>query len=428
MRRDPILAVDVGGSALRVGLVRADGTIAASSAVALRIEEPRAGWAELDPQAWWQAFLRASGRALRDTPRIAAICVCAMTRTQVLLDRNGRAVGRAILFRDRRAGFEATARLAWIERHQPARAARIAHVLEPKDYLAYRLTGIMAEGDLAPSQQVGTVGSLAKLAGVPVFAGAMDTWASAIGAGAVEPGQAYDVAGTTEAVGLVTAQPVQARGLRAFRWTEATHQVGGPTQAGADCARWCHDVFRVRGSLADAVARVGPALRADAPLFLPYLAGERAPVWSSGVRGAVHCVDRAHTPDDFLWSVMDGVAHAVRDIVEIAESAAGMRARELRACGGGAQSDAWCALKADVLGLPVIRSRAAETGLVGAAMAAAVGLGWYPDLARAAARMARPGRRFLPRARFAEGHARRAAQYAAAKRYALELSEWPRSA
>jgi xylulokinase len=422
MRRAPILAVDVGGSALRAGLVRADGTILASSAVALRIEEPRAGWAELDPQKWWDAFTLASGRVLRGAPGVAAVCVCAMTRTQVLLDRNGRAVGRAILFRDRRAGFDLESRLAWIERHQPARAARIAHVLEPKDYLASRLTGVLPDADLEPAQHIGTVSSLAKLAGVPVFAGAMDTWASAVGAGAVEPGQAYDVAGTTEAVGLVIAHPASAPGLRSFRWTATAHQVGGPTQAGADCARWCHDVFRVRGSLANAIARVGSTLRPDAPLFLPYLAGERAPVWSGDVRGAFQRVDRAHTPDDFLWSVMEGVAHAVRDIVAIAAKATGTGARELRACGGGAQSDAWCSLKADVLGIPVIRSRAAETGLVGAAMAAAVGLGWYRDLEQAASRMAKPGRRFLPRRRFADGYAQRAAQYAAVKQFALDSS------
>jgi sugar (pentulose or hexulose) kinase len=119
---------------------------------------------------------------------------------------------------------------------------------------------------------------------------------------------------------------------------------------------------------------------------------------------------------------MEGVAHAVRDIVQIAQSAAAANAHELRACGGGAQSDAWCSLKADVLGIPVIRSRAAETGLVGAAMAAAVGLGWHPDLRTAAARMAKPGRRFAPRARLAAAYARRAAMYDAAKRYALELA------
>ena len=252
----------------------------------------------------------------------------------------------------------------------------------------------------------------------------MDTWASAIGAGAVEPGQAYDVAGTTRGRRPRHPRnrwqpPVCARSP----WTETTHQVGGPTQAGADCARWCLETFRVRGSLGDAIARVGAALRQDAPVFLPYVAGERAPVWSSDVRGAFHRVDRAHGPDDFLWSVMEGVAHAVRDILGVAQAAAGARAHELRVCGGGAQSEAWCSLKADVVGVPVIRSRATETGVVGAAMAAAVGLGWFPDLRSAAMRMAKPGRRFVPRPRYAKAYERRAATYAAAKRYALELAE-----
>ena len=426
MRRAHILAVDIGGSALRVGLVRADGTVTASCAVALRIDEPRAGWAELDPNAWWRAFVRASGRVLRDAPAVAAVCVCALTRTQVMLDRHGNALGPAMLFRDRRAGFDAPSRLAWIERHQPARFAAIARVLEPRQWLAYRLTGEIAKSETAlPWHDVGAVRSLRALDGVPVFAGAMDTWASAIGAGAVEPGQAYDVAGTTEAVGLVTSTPVAAPGLRSLPWTETTHQVGGPTQAGADCARWCHATFRVRGTLSDAIARTGAALREHAPVFLPYLAGERAPVWSSDVRGAFHRVERGQGPDDFLWSVLEGVGHAVRDILGVAQSAAGVTAHELRACGGGAQSDAWCSLKADVLGIPVIRSRAAETGLVGAAMAAAVGLGWHGTLRSAASRMARPGRRFAPHARTAAAYARRAAIYDAVKRYALDLSIYP---
>ena len=423
MRNEAILAVDVGGSALRVGLMRADGALVESSAVALRIDEPRAGWAELDPEAWWQALVRASTRVLRGAPKVAAVCICAMTRTQVMLDRNAHTVGPAMLFRDRRAGFDVAARMAWIERHQPARFARIAQVVEPKDYLAYRLTGGVPATAALPWHHVGNVQSVARLSGVPVFAGAIDTWASAVGAGAVEPGQAYDVAGTTEAVGLVTARPASAAGLRSFAWTEDTHQLGGPTQAGADCARWCHDVFRVRGTLADAIARTGSRLREHAPVFLPYLAGERAPVWSGSVRGAFHRIDRAQAPDDFLWSTMEGVAHAVADIVRLAETGAGTCATEVRACGGGAQSDAWCALKADVLGIPVIRSRAAETGLAGAAMAAAVGLGWYADLRRAAMRMSKPGRRFMPHARVVEAYARRAATYAAIKRYALELAD-----
>ncbi|MCC6870592.1 MAG: hypothetical protein IT522_17395 [Burkholderiales bacterium] len=454
MRNEHILAVDVGGSALRVGLVRLDGTIIATSAVALAPDEPRAGWSELDPERWWQALRHATARVLRRAPPVAALCIGALTRTQVLLDANGRAQGRAILFRDRRAAaiarelrdataFDARARLAWIERHQPGRHARIAAVVEPKDYLNYRLTGVLAADrvtrsreaalPLAPDhvvdpwQAIGTVRSaaLARLAGVPVFAGSLDTWTSAVGAGAVAPGQAYDVCGTSEAVGLITAQPTRVPGLLHLAWTATAHQVGGPTQAGADCARWCHDTFRISGTLASALARVGDALRADAPLFLPYLAGERAPLWSTTVRGAFHRIDRGHGPDDFLWSTLEGVGHAVRDILRRAQAGSGVSAHEVRIAGGGARSDTWCALKADVIGVPVLRTGATETGLVGAAMAAAVGLGAYPDLERAARRMARPARRFVPRPRYAAAYAQRAALYDAVRDAALALAPLP---
>src|SRR5207248_117946 len=112
-----------------------------------------------------------------------------------------------------------------------------------------------------------------------VFAGSMDAWASAVGAGALRPGQAYDVAGTSEVVGLITAERQQAAGLVSLVWAEGVHQIGGPTQAGADGARWCHDIFRLRGSLAGrrAARRGGGAtaaraVRAGAPAGVPHTA------------------------------------------------------------------------------------------------------------------------------------------------------------
>jgi xylulokinase len=97
----------------------------------------------------------------------------------------------------------------------------------------------------------------------------MDAWASAVGAGAVRPGEAYDVAGTSEVVGLITRERRGAPGLVSLRWSEDVHQIGGPTQAGADCARWCHEIFRLRGSLAAAIERAeGRAPAEDLPLFL----------------------------------------------------------------------------------------------------------------------------------------------------------------
>src|SRR5690349_3987492 len=244
VRNELVLAIDIGAGSLRAGLVALNGRVAAAAAVPLTIAEPRRGYAEMDPALWWRAFTLASTRVLRAMPRpghVLGVCICGLTRTQVLLDGSGAPLGAAILFRDRRAAdiaremngvtaFDAEARLAWLERHQPKRFARIAKVVEPKDYVSYRLTGEHTRANAKPWQQVGVVAALPRLAGVPVFAGAMDTWASAVGVGAVRAGEAYDVAGTSEAVGLLTAAPVRARGLMTLPWTDETHQVGGPTQ------------------------------------------------------------------------------------------------------------------------------------------------------------------------------------------------------
>lgn len=454
------LTVDVGAGSLRAGLVRKSGRVAAIATVSLAIDEPQPGWAEIDPEQWWRALAMACARVLRALPRSArveGICICGLTRTQVLLDAGGAPLGRAIAFRDIRAAkvasemggvssFETTARMRWIERHQPRRFARVAAVAEPKDFLNHRLTGVLAGdtvtssrgGDppwmpralVAPWKAVGVVRSSAspfkRLAGVPVFAGAMDTWASAIGAGAAEPGDAYDVAGTSEAIGLVTERRSTVPGLIPLDWTERAHQIGGPTQAGADCARWCHQTFRVRGTLEDAVERVARgALRSDAPLFLPYLSGERAPVWNSDVRGTLQRISLASSADDFLWSTLEGVAMAVRDILVHAQAGSGVQARALHVCGGGARSDGWCKLKADVTGLPVLRSIESETGLVGGAIASSVGAGLHASIADATAAMVRRKRRFAPDPRRRDAFAARFARYREMKDAALAMSGQP---
>jgi xylulokinase len=261
-----------------------------------------------------------------------------------------------------------------------------------------------------------------RLVGVPVFAGSMDAWASAVGAGAVRPGQAYDIAGTSEVVGLIIGERRTVPGLVSLLWGEAVHQIGGPTQAGADSARWCHDIFRLRGGLAAAIERAGGVVPSmELPLFLPYLAGERAPLWREDLRAAFHGVSRRHGPDDFLFAVLEGVAHAVRDIVAIAASG-GEAPHELRVCGGGARSDAWCQLKADVTALPVMRAASRETGLVGCAIAAFIGLGRHPDLAAASDAMVPVERVFAPRPQFAALNEARAQSYRRAKEAALEMA------
>ncbi len=336
---------------------------------------------------------------------------------------------------------------------------RIATVLEAKDFLNFRLTGTAAADAvtysrydalraddrplpewlarcrgllelrrLAPWHPLGPITSrqspFDRLAGIPVFAGAMDAWAAAVGAGATRAGQGYDIAGTSEVTGLITPGRAFVPGLVSLLWSDGAWQIGGPTQAGADSVAWCHRTLRVRGTLAAAVERAGarpPA--ADRPLFVPYLAGERAPLWRADVRGSFEGLSREHGPEDFLWAALEGVAMAMRDILARAVAGSGQALSDVRVAGGGAQSNAWCQMKADVMNVPMVRTAHRETGLAGAAVAAAVGLGWYSSLAAAADALCPVERAFAPRPAFAGIYAERAARHDRARRHAVAQAD-----
>jgi xylulokinase len=151
-------------------------------------------------------------------------------------------------------------------------------------------------------------------------------------------------------------------------------------------------------------------------------------LWRADVRGVFEGLALASGGDDLLWAVLEGVAMQVQAILALAVDGSRSRLREVRVTGGGAQSNAWCAMKADVLNVPVIRTSQPETGLVGAAMAAAVGLGWHVDLAAAARAMCKVERIFEPRAARVEMHAARSQRHAHARRHAVEAADAAREA
>ncbi len=479
MVREVVLCADLGTGSLRVGAVTAKGTVVATASALLRAEQPEPGSRIIDPEVWWRSLARVIVRTLdqlskRD--RVRGLCLSGVTRSQVVLDRAGRPLSPALLFRDQRAmddaaevahyfpaanpadeitAFHPLARIAWFARRHPEALDRVGAVLEPKDFLNYRLTGeigtdsvtysrydnlratgrplpdwlercvgLLALPRMAPWQMRGIVTNRqspwSRLAGIPVFAGAMDAWATAVGSGAMHTGQGYDIAGTSEVAGLITPARVDVSGLVSLLWGEQVYQVGGPTQAGADSVLWCHRALRVRGTLAAAVERAGMMSPTEKlPLFLPYLAGERTPLWRADVRGAFEGLSRDHRADDFLWAVLEGVAMAMRDILARAVKGSTRELSEVRVAGGGAQSNAWCQIKADVMNVPMVRTSHRETGVIGAAIAAAVGLGWHPTLAAAASAMCAVERAFEPRLALAPLYTERAERYDRARQHAI---------
>jgi len=442
-----ILAVDLGGSGLKAALFTLEGEELASAARPLAFAEDEAsGRSEQDPELWWQAFSQAADEIAGKSAleNVAAVAICGFTRTQVLLDGEGEVLRPAIGFRDSRAAaavraakaepafaahsgagdlnpYHPLARLLWLKDAEPETWARTRLVLEPKDFLNFRLTGTPAsdpvslhwllkalgEGSptlaqaagidrrplpeiLSPSDPVGTVreglpGALARLAGAAVFCGSNDTWAAVAGLGGLAAGRAYCISGSSEVFGLLTDRPGKAEGLITIPWQELWH-LGGPGQNGSSVLSWIVDRVdpspRPFGERLDAL--LAEPENPQPLLFHPFLYGERVPFWDPDLRASFLGLGPGHGRGDLVRAVMEGVALLNRLVLERAEAAAGRRAEEVRLAGGGARSPVWNRIRADITGRRMLVPGAREMGLSGCLALARLGLGLAPDIGSAA--------------------------------------------
>lgn len=445
-----VLACDLGGTSLRATLIDARGEIRAESVVPCPATVVRAGWSEMDPGAWWQVLVEASANLASAAPAlfdaVQAVAICGVTRSQVFLDGDGKPLRPAIVWNDCRSArsasrlaaelppehpesanvnaFHPLARLAWLRDEEETTFRKLAVVLEPKDYLNFRLTerqasdGISMARLLASARPVhgvelmGAIGSSAgvlppildpcarvgtivsghtapfdRLRGVPVFCCSIDTWASAAGLGALRPGVAFNISGTTEVLGVMSRHFVPAKGLLSVDWG-GLFQLGGPSQNGADTVRW---LLSLLGRDESDDASIGIAVDAllaqprhpQALLFLPYLQGERTPYWDPALRGAFIGLNRQHRAVDLAYAVLEGVAYLNRIVLERAEAALGQAVTEIRFGGGAASNTVWRQIKADVCERPVVVGAASQPGALGAALVAWTGLGRFDSLEQA---------------------------------------------
>ncbi len=329
------------------------------------------------------------------------------------------------------------ARLRWLATHRTADWTQCAAVLQPKDYLHLRLTGEVATDvhsgfglldpatrryhpallsllEMDPSrlppalEPTATVGRVTPQAadetglapGTPVIVGTIDAWCEIMGSGVSAAGQAVDVAGTSEVVALIGEARAAVEGIFDSPLIGDLRWLGGPTQAGGSALAWL-----ARGFYPDTDGGTLERLEAEAAaippgaeglLFLPYLAGERTPVWDDRARGAFVGLTFHHNRAHCARAVYEGIALAVRHVLELCERAAAADAVELRVCGGGSRSALWNRIKADAVGRPVLQLEVAEAACLGAAMLAALGARLYPDHHSAAAGMVRLANAIAP--------------------------------
>jgi xylulokinase len=244
---------------------------------------------------------------------------------------------------------------------------------------------------------VGTV--QAKETGLPADAVAvvatMDAWANLYGSGVTRSGQAMEVAGTSEIIGLLSDRCRPTAGVVSFLPVDGLYLHAGPTQAGGDALRWFAELFDL--SIEKALLEAERAEPGSLGLvFLPHLMGERAPLWNSDARGVFFGLSSDHRRGEIARSVLEGVAYSARHLLDEVEAAAERPAGVLRSSGGGARSDLWCQIKADVLDRPLERLAVVQSGVLGASLMAGVGAGVFGNLAEAADRMVHVERSFDP--------------------------------
>ncbi len=455
MAAETLIGIDIGTTSLKAGLFDRDGALLAETSASYGVDRPRPGWAEQDPELWLRGA-RAALETLAGSARagaVRAVGVTSQVNTHLFVDAQMRPLGPAILWQDLRAteaaarldaeigdadkrawfgaaapipASSALARCAWAAAEAPATWKRTAQVLAPKDYVLAELTGravadpISAVGlvgeDLDyvapflaavpgagertppladPLEGAGVVRAGLPAAGAPVAVGTMDAWAAMFGVGAARDGDAMYLSGTSEVVGLISSERHPAAGVVSFPDWRGITLHAGPTQAGGAALAWACGFFgrEVGDLLALAAAE---RIDAQSPLFLPHLAGERAPIWDASARGTFAGLRADHGPGAAALAVLEGVAFSARWVLEAVEAAGGRRAEVLRAGGGGMRSDLWAQVRADALGRPLARAAGPEAAARGAALMAGVSAGLWPDLAAAASDWARTAETFTP--------------------------------
>jgi xylulokinase len=438
-----LIGLDVGTTSLKGVAITEDGTVEARASAGYALQMPRPGWTQQDPRDWWQAAEAVLARL--GGGRADGIAVSGQMHGLVALDGSGRPLRPAILWNDgrtaeecleieRRVGTErlieltgnraasgfTAPKLLWMQRHEPEQFARIRHVMMPKDYVRYRLTGEIAADvsdasgtlmfDVAERrwsaevlaalevpagwmpqvhESTAPVGSAGR---APVAAGAGDQASGAIGAGVTHTGVASVVLGTSGVVFAPLAGYRVDPRARLHTFCDARpggwHAMGVMLSA-AGSLRWLRDTV-APGTPFGALSEEAASWDAGSGglLFLPYLSGERTPHNDAAARGAFIGLGLEHDRGAMARAVMEGVGYGLRDSLELL-TALGDRPRVGRASGGGAASELWLRIVASALGLRIERIEVEDGSAYGAALLAGVAAGVFASVDEAASRCVR---------------------------------------
>jgi xylulokinase len=448
---ETLIGLDVGTSGVKAIAISPDGELLATAEASYASSSPHPGWSEQDPEDWWHAAESCLAR-LPSGP----VGLAGQMHGLVVLDGDDRVLRPAILWNDQRTaaecaeieervglerlialtgnraltGFTAP-KLLWLRHHEPEVYARIAHVLLPKDYVRFRLTG---ERAIDAADASGTLlfdvarrrwsSEVCAALEIPLewlppshesteIAGAGDQAAAALGVGIASAGGPLSVVlGTSGVVFAVLPEYAPEPEARLHVFCHAvpdTWHAMGVMLSAAGSAVWLRGVFGGDYmQLDDEAARWSPGV--DGLLFAPYLAGERTPHADPDVRGAFTGLSLHHDRGALWRAMLEGVAFGLRDSLELIRSL-GVKPVSARVSGGGARSALWLRIVASVLGVPLELTASPEGSAFGAALLAGVRAGTFADAQDAVARCVHVTSRVEPEWDYDDAYMRFSALY-----------------
>lgn len=463
-----LIGIDLGTSATKTVLFDEVGNVIASASREYPLYQPQNGWAEQKPEDWYEASISTLKEVITksgvDSADIKGIGLSGQMHGLVMLDEANKVIRPSIIWCDQRTakecveitekvgakrlieitanpaltGFTAS-KILWVRNNEPENYARCRHILLPKDYVRFMLTGVYATevsdasgmqlldvpgrcwsdevleklnidkallGKVYESPEITgyvtkEIAALTGLAeGTPVVGGAGDNAAAAVGTGVVEDGKAFTTIGSSGVVfahsNNITIDP-KGRVHTFCCAVPGCWHVMGVTQGAGLSLKWFRDNFCEDYMQAAKEQGVDPYYLMDKDadtipagsgrlIYLPYLMGERTPHLDPDCRGVFFGLSAIHNKKNMIRAVMEGVAYSMTDCNDIL-SEMGVSVNEMMACGGGGTSKLWRQMLADMYECEVKTVASKEGPALGVAILAAVGVGLYKSVPEACAKI-----------------------------------------
>lgn len=444
-----VLGIDLGTGSMKGVLLDKYGVLINQHSENYSSSSPQDGFSEQDPQDWLNAFDAILKKLIEEAPEIVdkleGISFSGQMHSLVVTDQNHKVIRPAILWNDVRTTKECTLikdklgnrlieitrnkategftlpKILWLMNNELENWEKVKHVMMPKDYLGFYLTGnyftdysdaagtllldvatkewskeildtFQISEDILPklflsSEQVGVLKEDLKEkfginTNVKVFAGGADNPCSALGSGLVFDNNAMVSTGTSGVVlSAERSSNVNYNGeLHVFNHVvdEQLYSMGVTLSAG-NSLNWFKKQFYPNESFNEMIEEAKSIdVGAEGMLFTPYIMGERTPYTDSTIRGSFIGIDIKHTKAHFLRAILEGIIFSLKDSLVIIENS--KKIKRIIATGGGAKSTVWLQIQADIFNTEIITIKSGEGPSIGAAILAAVGLNWFDSI------------------------------------------------